>query len=86
MSWSGEIRHEANGSSVTDHPTVDVANGAQLGAEAARRPGDSDSQVASPRRPLPAPGDDLFHRVERSDPVPSGRLDRARLELEQSLI
>jgi hypothetical protein len=35
MSWSGEIRHEANGSSVTDHSTVDVANCAQLGAEAA---------------------------------------------------
>lgn len=35
MSWSGEIRHEANGSSVTEHSTVDVANGTPPAAETA---------------------------------------------------
>ena len=38
MSWAGELREPANGSSVSEHSTIDLTNGAEPGVETAPEP------------------------------------------------
>jgi hypothetical protein len=43
MSWAGELQHPANGSSVSEHSTVDLTNGTEPGVETAPEPDASEA-------------------------------------------